>query len=91
MKDETDARLETLEALVTAQSIVIVALIQTHPHHEDWQLVATSLLEARLGGLESQLSPREAELIRDYVENKQGLTHLPHGAAAAYVRKHLPR
>ena len=51
MNDETQSRLETLEAIVTAQTIVLTALIQTHPRHEDWQLIWPELAQAEAAGV----------------------------------------
>ena len=90
MNDETKSRLETLEAIVTAQTIVLTALIQTHLRHEDWQLAVTAALEIQLARHEQHFSAHQAELIRSYVEDKQAQVHLLPGATSAYLRGHLP-
>ena len=62
--------LEQFKAEQAASDLVLSALIATHPRYEEFQMLATSLLEVADGpaGPWSWMNLRQHELARDRVE-----------------------
>jgi hypothetical protein len=61
--------LETLLAIQAGQTVLIAALIKTHPEPLQAQLAAVSLLESFLNGAGGQaLAPHQHQQARDYVD-----------------------
>ena len=90
MNEEVELRLQQLEALTGAQTVLLSAFIQTHPRYEDWQLSATSLLETWPATIGRKLSVAQQEFVRTYVGTMQGLKPVNPGATKASVLRHLP-
>jgi hypothetical protein len=71
-EDEEDLRaaLDSMQASIAALTVVIGALIQTHPRHAQMQLAMTALLEQQLGSgaLSTVLNERQREQARELVE-----------------------
>ena len=79
--------IDSMLAIQAGQTVMLMALTQTHPRHEDLQMAAISSLEIMLGRLApAELTPKMQEAARAYVEDLQQLHPADPGAPGAKAR-----
>ena len=82
--------LQAMLAIQAGQTAVLIAMVQTHPRHEDFQMAMTNALETALAGIPATvMTAQMQEMARAYAELLQLMPPADPGEPGAKARSVL--